>query len=68
MANFRQNFIVLTQTLALGVGRSLVLHLGNKGHPTAQSPDEQAVDRLSRCLDIKVLLGLVRAGFSELDC
>ena len=33
MANFHQNFIVLTQTYALGVGRSLVLHLGNKGHP-----------------------------------
>ena len=35
MANFRQNFIALTQTYALGVGRSLVLHLGNKGHPNA---------------------------------
>ena len=34
MSNFSQNFIVLTQTYALAVGRCLVLHLGNKGHPT----------------------------------
>ena len=33
MANFHQNFIVLTQTYALGVGRSLGLDLRNKGHP-----------------------------------